>query len=297
MLKIGSHVGLSGEDMLLGAVKEALSYGATAMMIYTGAPQNTLRKPMTSFKIQEAYDYMDTNGFSKDNMIVHAPYIINLANPDPEKRAFAISFLSEEVRRTEALGVGQMVLHPGSAVGKDREEATKWIAEGLLQVFENTKSSKVKIALETMAGKGNEIGKTFEEIKAIMDLCAGHQRLSVCFDTCHVHDAGYDLKNHYDAIKKSFDDIVGLKHISVLHINDTKNEVGAHKDRHENIGFGYLGFDILNQIVHDPDFKDIVKILETPYVDDKAPYLEEINAFKTQTFNPNLKEIIHAKVR
>lgn len=297
MLKIGSHVGLSGDEMLLGAVKEALSYEATAMMIYTGAPQNTIRKPMSKFKIQEAYDYMEKHGFLKENIVVHAPYIINLANPDPEKRAFAVSFLSEEVRRTDALGVTQMVLHPGSAVGKDRDEATKWIAEGLLKVFENTPASQVKIALETMAGKGNEIGKTFEEIKAIMDLCQGHPRLSVCFDTCHVHDAGYDLKNNYDAIKKSFDDIIGLKHISVLHINDSKNEIGAHKDRHENIGFGYLGFDVLNQIVHDPVFKDIIKILETPYVDDKAPYFEEIQALKAQTFNPSLKEIIQEKVR
>lgn len=290
MLKIGSHVGLSSPDMYLGSIKEALSYDATAMMIYTGAPQNTRRRPMEDFQIEEAIQFMESHGFNPENVVVHAPYIMNLANPDAEKREFAVSFLTQEINRTHALGVNQIVLHPGSAVGKDRPQAIKWIAEGLNKVFDLTKDLDVKIALETMAGKGNEVGKTFEELKEIMDLCHGTKRLSVCFDTCHTHDAGYDIKDNFQSVKRQFDEIIGLERISVIHVNDSKNEKGAAKDRHENIGFGYIGFDALMQVIYDEDLKDIIKILETPYVEGNAPYKLEIEAIRKKTFNPNLKE-------
>jgi len=221
---------------------------------------------------------------------------INLANPDPEKRAFAISFLTEEVKRTDAMHVSQIVLHPGSAVGKDREEAIRWIAEGINQVISHTKGSHVKIALETMAGKGNEVGKTFEELKAIIDLILDQSRISVCFDTCHTHDAGYDVKENFDDVIQHFDQVVGKSYISVFHINDSKNPMGASKDRHENIGFGYLGFDALLKIIYHLDFTHIPKILETPYVDDKPPYLEEIKMIKTKMFDENLVESIKQKI-
>lgn len=295
MLKIGSHVSMSGDEMYLGSVKEALSYEATAFMIYTGAPQNTIRKKLSELKIKEAKDLMDSSGLSFENVVVHAPYIINLANPDPEKRNFAISFLTEEVKRTDQMHVSQIVLHPGSAVGKDREEAIKWIAEGINQVILNTKGSKVKIALETMAGKGNEVGKTFEELKSIIDLIHDQTRISVCFDTCHTHDAGYDVKDHFDDVIKHFDQVIGTSYISVFHINDSKNPMGASKDRHENVGFGYLGFDALLKVIYHPDFMHIPKILETPYVDDKPPYLEEIKMIKNRLFDDQLLEIIKQK--
>lgn len=291
-MKLGSHVGLSGNEMYLGAVKEALKYKATAMMVYTGAPQNTIRKPMSSFLIEEAHAYMLEHGFDKNNVIVHAPYIINLANPNIENRTFAISFLTNEVKRTAALGVKHMVLHPGSAVGKDREQAIRWISEGLLEILQQTHTLDVTIALETMAGKGNEVGKTFEELRDIIALCQHHPRITVCFDTCHTHDAGYDIKDNFTAVKKHFNDTIGLDRISVLHINDSKNEKGAAKDRHENIGFGFIGFDALTQIVHDPDFKDTIKILETPYVDGKEPYQLEIEAILKKEFNKDLKDIL-----
>lgn len=295
MLKIGSHVSMSGDEMYLGSVKEALSYEATAFMIYTGAPQNTIRKKLSELKIKEAKDLMDSSGLSFENVVVHAPYIINLANPDPEKRNFAISFLTEEVKRTDQMHVSQIVLHPGSAVGKDRDEAIRWIAEGINQVILNTKGSKVKIALETMAGKGNEVGKTFEELKSIIDLIHDQTRISVCFDTCHTHDAGYDVKDHFDDVIKHFDQVIGTSYISVFHINDSKNPMGASKDRHENIGFGYLGFDALLKVIYHPDFMHIPKILETPYVDDKPPYLEEIKMIKNRLFDNQLLEIIKQK--
>lgn len=291
-IKIGSHVSMSGDLMYLGSVEEALSYEANALMVYTGAPQNTIRKKIEDLKIKEAEKKMHEAQLSFDDVIVHAPYIINLANPDPVKRAFAIEFLTEEVKRTHAMHAKQIVLHPGSAVGGDRQQAILWIAEGINQVIDNTPKLPVKIALETMAGKGNEIGKTFEELKAIIDLISDSKRISVCFDTCHTHDAGYDIKHDFDGVIKHFDEVIGQSRISVFHINDTKNERGAAKDRHENFGFGHLGFDALIKVVYHKDFLDIPKILETPYVDKKPPYKEEIQMIKNQKFDPDLLEKI-----
>lgn len=292
MLKIGSHVSMSGNDMYLGSCVEALSYKANAMMIYTGAPQNTIRKKIEDLNIENAIAYMKAHEFSLENVVVHAPYIINLANPDPEKRAFAISFLTEEVKRTHAMGVKQIVLHPGSAVGKDRDQATKWISEGLNQVIANTPKMDVKIALETMAGKGNEMGKTFEELKAMIDLIDDKNRVSVCFDTCHTHDAGYDIKNDFEGVIKHFDKIVGKDYISVFHINDSKNIQGAAKDRHENLGYGYIGFESLLKVIYHKDFMHLPKILETPYIEGNPPYKKEIEMIKEKSFDDGWKETL-----
>lgn len=296
MVKIGSHVSMSGDDMYLGAVKEALSYKETAFMIYTGAPQNTRRRSLDKMKIEEALAYMEEVGIDpKTDVIVHAPYIMNLANPSEEKRQFAVDFLTQELIRSSAMQATQIVLHPGSAVGKDRPQAIKWIAEGLNQVIENTKDLTIKIALETMAGKGNEVGKTFEELKAIIDLVDDKSRVSVCFDTCHTHDAGYDIKHDFNGVIKHFDEVVGKSYISVFHVNDSKNEKGAAKDRHENFGFGYIGFDALLEVIYHPDFLQVPKILETPFIEKKAPYLEEIQMIRDKTFDPELKNKIIAK--
>lgn len=294
-IKIGSHVSMSGDLMYLGSIEEALSYDANALMVYTGAPQNTIRKKVEELKIHAAVELMKSKGLSFDNVIVHAPYIINLANPDPEKRKFAIGFLTEEVKRTHAMHAKQIVLHPGSAVGGDREQAILWIAEGVNQVILDTPNIPVKIALETMAGKGNEIGKTFEELKAIMNLIHDQNRVSICFDTCHTHDAGYDIKDDFDGVIKHFDEVVGKDRISVFHINDSKNPQGAAKDRHENFGFGYLGFDALLYVVYHKDFLDIPKILETPYVDEQPPYKEEIMMIRAKTFDPMLVDRLKEK--
>lgn len=290
MVIIGSHVSMKGDLMYSGSVLEALNYGSLAFMVYTGAPQNTIRKKLEDLKIDEASELMDNNNLDFKNVVVHAPYIVNLANPDSEKREFAVSFLTKEVERTTAMHVTQMVLHPGSAVGKDRPQAIKWIAEGLNEVISNTPNSNVRIALETMAGKGNEVGKTFEELAQIISLIDNKDRVSVCFDTCHVHDAGYDVKDNLESVLNEFDSIVGLDYISVIHVNDSKNIMGAAKDRHENIGFGHIGFDALIKVIYHDKFKDIPKILETPYVDGKPPYKHEIGMILSKTFNPNLQE-------
>ncbi len=303
MLKLGSHVSMNGEKMFLGSVEEALSFGETAFMIYTGAPQNTRRKAIDRMNIEAGKALMKEKGIDPQDVVVHAPYIMNLANPSEDKQDFAVEFLTEEVKRSAAMGVSQIVLHPGAHVKQGSEAAIKRIIKGLDKVFENTKNLDTLIALETMSGKGTEIGRNFEELKAIIDGVKDSHRLSVCFDTCHVHDAGYDIVNDFEGVLKSFDDIVGKERISVLHINDSKNERGASKDRHENIGFGFIGFELLNAIIHDERFAHIPKILETPYLpkteEDKkrvyAPYKEEIEMIKAQSFDPSLKEKIRAK--
>ena len=290
MLKIGSHVSLSGNEMYLGSVKEALSYKENCFMVYTGAPQNTIRKPMHLMRVKEALELMNNNNISSSDIVVHAPYIVNLASPDIEKREFAVSFLTEEVNRTAKMMAKQIVLHPGSATGKDVNEAIKWIAEGINKIHKNTADTSVIIALETMAGKGNEVGRSFEELKSIIDLVNDKTRISVCFDTCHTSDAGYDVKNDFDGVINEFDKIVGKEKITVFHINDSKNVLGAMKDRHANFGFGELGFDSLLKVIYHKDFLDIPKILETPYIEDKPPYKYEIEMIRSKVFNANLIE-------
>ncbi|QVK19174.1 deoxyribonuclease IV [Mycoplasmatota bacterium] len=289
MIKIGSHVNMSGNDMFLGSVKEALSYGANAFMIYTGAPQNTRRKALDKMKIKEAHVLLNENKIALDDIVVHAPYIMNLANPDPVKHQFAIDFLTSEINRTYALGIKQIVLHPGAHVGSGEKDAINRIIKGLNQVIENTFDKDVKIALETMAGKGTEVGKSFEELANIITGVTHNERLSVCFDTCHTHDYGYPVKENFEQVINDFDKIIGKNRISVFHINDSKNPSGARKDRHQNIGFGHIGFDSLNEIVHHPDFTKVPKILETPHIliEDKKslpPYLEEITNFRNKLF-------------
>ena len=289
-LKIGSHVSLTAPEMFLGSAKMALSLDENTFMVYTGAPQNTIRKSIDTYQINETLTYLNENQIDINDVVVHAPYIINLANPDEEKRDFAVRFLTEEVKRTAAMMIPQIVLHPGSAVGKDRKQAIKWIAEGINQVIENTNDANVKIALETMAGKGNEVGVTFEELAEIIKLINHEERISVCLDTCHINDAGYDLVNDLEGVLDHFDQVVGLNKITVIHLNDSKNPLNSRKDRHENIGFGTIGFETLLKIAYYPKFSNIPKILESPYVNDKPPYKLEIKMIKEKRFNPNLKK-------
>ena len=263
-------------------------------MIYTGAPQNTRRKDISELNIENGKRAMAEYGLS--NIVVHAPYIINIANTQkPYVFELGVEFLQKEIERTEAIGARDIVLHPGAHVGAGVDAGTQKIIEGLNEVLTN--DNNVRIALETMAGKGSEIGRTFEELARIIDGVHHNERLSVCFDTCHTSDAGYNIKEDFDGVLNEFDKIIGVERIKVLHINDSKNERGAGKDRHENIGFGHIGFDALNYIVHHEHFKDVPKILETPYVgedkkDKRPPYKHEIEAFLNQTFDPNMKEII-----
>lgn len=291
---LGSHVSMSGKKMLEGSAEEAHKFGESTFMIYTGAPQNTRRKPIEDLNITKGYEAMENYGLS--NIVVHAPYIINIANTEkPHVFNLGVEFLQNEIERTEAIGAKDIVLHPGSHVGAGAEVGIKKIIEGLNEVL--TQDNDVRIALETMAGKGSEIGRSFEELAQIIDGVHNNERLSVCFDTCHTNDAGYNVKEDFDGVINEFDKIIGIDRIKVLHVNDSKNPIGAHKDRHENIGFGHIGFDALNYVIHHETFKEIPKILETPYVGEdkknkKPPYKYEIDMIKNQQFDPNLKEKI-----
>ena len=297
---IGSHVSMSGKDMLLGSAKEAFSYGANVMMVYTGAPQNTRRKPIEELNAEIGKKFMTENGIKE--VVVHAPYIINLANTTKEGYIdFAIDFLKEELRRAEAVGATQVVLHPGSHVGAGVDVGLNQIIYGLNQVI--TKDQTVQIALETMAGKGTELARTFEELARIIDGVTYNEHLSVTLDTCHVHDAGYDIKNDLSGVLTQFDKTVGLDRIKVLHINDSKNPVGAHKDIHENFGFGEIGFDALMNVIQVPEFKNLPKILETPWikVEDKvqiAPYKKEIEMIRSGKFDSHwIEELLNQERR
>lgn len=287
-MKIGSHVSMSAPDYILGSVKEALSYNANALMLYTGAPQNTRRKPMNQLKIKEAFSLMEQNGIAKSSVIVHAPYIINLANCfKPETFELGVDFLKQEIERVKELEATVLVLHPGSHVKAGEEKGLEKIVEGLDLAMENI--GNVQIAIETMAGKGSEIGYDFHHIRYLIDHTKYSEHIKVCMDTCHLHDAGFDLSN-FDAVLDSFDKIVGLDRLVCMHINDSKNIRGAKKDRHANIGFGEIGFDVLNKIVHNPRVENVVKILETPFVNGHAPYKYEIEMLKENTFDSTLIE-------
>ncbi|MCL7747222.1 deoxyribonuclease IV [Halalkalibacter alkaliphilus] len=293
-VKLGSHVSMSGKKMLLGASEEAASYGSNTFMIYTGAPQNTRRKAIEELNIEAGLFHMKENGMT--DIVVHAPYIINIANTTkPETFELGVRFLRSEIERTEALGSKQIVLHPGAHVGAGTEAGIQKIIEGLNEVFEEKRD--VQIALETMAGKGSECGRTFEELASIIDGVTHNERLSVCFDTCHTHDAGYDIVSDFDGVLDSFDRIIGLARLKVLHINDSKNERGAAKDRHENIGFGHIGFKALHYIVHHPQLSEVPKILETPFVGEdkknkKAPYKHEIEMIRSGEFDEDVRSKI-----
>lgn len=287
MLIIGSHVGFKKDTQILGSLEEALSYGSTTFMFYTGAPQNTMRSPIDKEITKKAIDMMKDTGIDYSNVIVHAPYIINLANnSDPDKYQFSINFLKEEIGRCEELGIKYMVLHPGSHVGLGVDIGIDNIIKGLNQILTDT---DVTILLETMAGKGSEIGSNFHEIKKIIMGVKSKKNIGVCMDTCHMNDAGYDV-NDFDQLLNYFDEVVGLEFLKCIHINDSKNPVNSHKDRHENIGFGTIGFDSLIKIIYHEKLESIPKILETPYIEKYAPYKYEIDMIKNKKINEKFKD-------
>lgn len=295
-LIIGSHVSYTKEEGMLGSVKEALSYKENTFMFYTGAPQNTFRAKIDEDKVKKAKELMKENDIDINNVIIHAPYIINLANDkDKDKYNFAINFLKEELKRAKILGIKNIVLHPGSHVGLGVEKGIQNIINALNEVL---KEEGPTICLETMAGKGTEIGKTFEEINEIIKGIKNKEKIGVCLDTCHLNDSGYDITN-FDELLEKFGKIIGINKIKCIHINDSKNEKGTHKDRHENIGFGKLGFQNIINIIYNEKLKEVPKILETPYISmnggkDRTypPYKFEIEMIKNKKFNPNLLEDI-----
>ncbi len=293
MLIIGSHVSFS-TTQLMGSLKEALSYGANTFMFYTGAPTNTIRKPINNIFTTDAYEQMAENNINLNNIVCHAPYIVNLANrKDEDKFNFSVNFIKQEISRCEQLGINKLVLHPGSSVGIDKPIALQNIINGLNLILE--RATNVKILLETMAGKGSELGSTLEEIKYIIDGVTKQDNIGVCLDTCHLNDAGYNMEN-FEQFLDDFDKIIGIDKIGCIHINDSKNELSSHKDRHANIGFGTIGFENLKNIIYSQRLDNIPKILETPYIGDTddskerlyPPYKFEIAMLRNQEFDADV---------
>lgn len=282
-LIIGSHVSFNKDTQMIGSIEEALRYKANTFMFYTGAPQNTNRCDINNELLIKAKELLKNNNIDLNNIVVHAPYIINLANN--KNHDFNVSFLKQEIDRVEKLGIHLLVLHPGSHVGLGTSTGINNIVAALNETIDN--NSNVIICLETMAGKGTELGKTFEELKQIIDGVKCQEKVAVCLDTCHINDAGYNL-NNFDNILSKFDNIIGLEKLKVIHINDSKNLIGSHKDRHENIGYGTIGFDNLINIIYHEKLKGIPKILETPYIEKHAPYLYEIEMIRNKTYNDHL---------
>lgn len=285
MLILGCHVSYKKDSQLLGSLNEALGYGANTFMFYTGAPQNTSRYPIDDNLTVEAFKKMKEIGFDYSKVVVHAPYIVNLANDDEVKFNFAVQFLKDELKRCSQLGIKNVVLHPGSHVGIGIDAGICNIARGLNMILGDV---DVRILLETMAGKGSEVGSKLEEIKKIIDLVEDKKHIGVCIDTCHLSDAGYDLRD-FDSFLDKFDEVIGIENIGCVHVNDSKNDLGSHKDRHENIGFGKIGFATLMGVIYNKRLENIPKILETPYVDrEYPPYKFEIEMIKSKKFDEGL---------
>ena len=291
MLIIGSHVSFNKKDQLIGSVKEALSYNANTFMFYTGAPQNTNRASIDDSITLSALELMKENNIDLKNVVVHAPYIVNPANN--ANFDFNVNFLKQEIDRVESLGVTKLVLHPGSYVKLTHDEGIKNIIDTLNQVIR--KDMTVKILLETMSGKGTELGTNFDDLKYIIDNIEYSKNVGICLDTCHLNDAGYDIFK-FDEILDEVDSKIGLEKVGCIHINDSKNLKSSHKDRHENIGLGTIGYDALINVIYNKRLDNIPKILETPYVTNSdeskdkiyPPYKFEIEMIRNKKFNPNL---------
>ena len=293
---LGSHVTFSPKQ-LLSSVEEAIKFGSNTFMFYTGAPTNTIRKDIKEDYLSKAKELMKENNIDINNVICHAPYIINLGNKkNIEKYNFSIDFLKKEILRCEELGIKTLVLHPGNAVGITKEEGINNIINALQEVIKVSKT--VTIALETMSGKGTECGSNTEEITHMIN-SLDNDLIGICIDTCHISDSGYNIENFNEYLEELLSKIP-LSKIKCLHINDSKNEVGSHKDRHANLGFGTLGFDNILNVIYHEKLKDIPKILETPYIEKiegsnekiYPPYKQEIEMIKDKKFNPNILEDI-----
>lgn len=291
-LLLGSHVSYKAPGYLVDSVKESLSYGSNTMMVYTGPPQNTLRKEIEKSNVEEAHKLMKENGMFPEKVIVHAPYIINLASPKEDTYELAVSFLTKELKRVEQFGFKYLVLHPGSRLDLDLEVGIKKIIDGINKAFMSVKNDVI-ICLETMAGKGSEVGSRFEEIKAIIDGVDDKSRIGVCLDTCHVWESGIDITDPSKTLKL-FDEKIGLNYLYAIHLNGSKNLIGAHKDRHENIGYGPIPFQTILDWCYCKEIEEIPKILETPYYDVEnkslSPYGIEIDMIKNKKWYDFKKE-------
>ncbi len=267
MLKLGCHLSASGGNAAM--VKTARAIGANTFAFFTRNPRGSKAKKEDAADAARAVAMLEESGFGR--LVAHGAYTMNLCTADPEARAFAAEILQDDLRRMAALPGNYYNFHPGSHVGQGVEQGIDYIAAALRQALSH--GYPVTVLLETMAGKGSEIGGKFEELRAILD-AVGSDSLGVCLDTCHVYDGGYDIVHDLDGVLAEFDRVVGLNRLKALHLNDSKNPFASHKDRHECLGRGSLGLEAFRAIVNHPVLKDKPMILETP--NELPGYREEI---------------------
>ncbi len=283
-LILGSHVKMNKKNLyLIGCVEESIKYGSNAFMFFSSSPRNTKKREIENENINEFNKLIKKYKINKSNIFIHASYIINLANIiNPIIYKISKKMLESEIILAMKIGVKTLVLHPGSSLKQNRKNSIDSLINGLNDVLKS--EYDIKIAIETMSGKGSEIGINFSEIKYIIDNVKLKEKVGVCWDTCHLHDAGYDLTNNLDLIIKDFENLIGLEKLLLIHLNDSKNIINSHKDRHENIGYGKIGFDTLIKIAYHKKLENIPKILETPWNNGKSPYKDEIENIKNKIF-------------
>ena len=272
MFYIGCH--LSASDGFLAMGRTALSIGANTFQFFTRNPRGSKAKAIDPADVAAFLALAAENGFG--TLVAHAPYTINPCSKDEHTREFARMTLADDLKRMEHLPGNVYNFHPGSHTGQGMETGIAQIAETLNAIL--TPDIHTTVLLETMSGKGSEVGGRFEELREILDRCERPERLGVCLDTCHVHDAGYDLVNDLDGVLTEFDRVIGLSRLRALHINDSKNPCGAHKDRHEVIGGGYIGLEALRRVVWHPALTGLPMVLETP--NELSGYAAEIRLMR-----------------
>ncbi|MGL4183520.1 MAG: deoxyribonuclease IV [Metamycoplasmataceae bacterium] len=273
-IKLGSHTSFKNPKYLLGSFEEMESDGGNTLMIYLGAPQNSKRVDVEKYNLFELKEKLN-NSFNFDDLIVHGPYIVNLANLKNED--FNINFMINEINKMNYIGCKYLVIHPGSRLNLSIEEGLKNIIYSLKKIIEKTE--KVNILIETMAGKGTELCSKIEEIKFILEE-VNSKRLGICLDTCHLWDAGYNIKTDLNGFVKKLKEENLLTKVKVIHLNDSKNDLGSSKDRHENIGKGKIGLEALRNFLYCKEFENIPFILETPYINKQSPYKDEIKLLR-----------------
>lgn len=272
MLYIGCHLSASKGFLAMG--KQAVKLGANTFQFFTRNPRGGAAKAIDEKDIEAYLEFAEENGIG--TIVAHAPYTLNACAATPEIRKFARETMADDLRRMEYIPGNVYNFHPGSHVKQGVEAGIEYIAEMLNEIL--TKDMTTTVLLETMAGKGSEIGRTFEELKMIMDKVELSEKLGVCLDTCHIFDGGYDIVNDLDGVIKNFDEVIGLERLKAIHLNDSKNIMGSHKDRHEKIGEGNIGSEALIKVINHPAFTNLPINLETP--NELDGYAKEIEFLK-----------------
>lgn len=272
VLKIGCHLSSSDGYMAMG--EQIIEMGGNTFQFFTRNPRGGKAKPIDIDDMKKFNDFARDHGI--DFIIAHAPYTMNLCSADEGIRKFAFDLFKDDLERLQYIDKVYYNFHPGSHVNQGVEVGTKHIVEALNKLIKP--NYKTTILLETMAGKGSEIGRNFEEIKTIIDQVELNDHLGVCLDTCHVNDGGYDIVNHLDDVLKEFDRVIGLNRLKAIHLNDSMNQIGSHKDRHQKIGQGTLGIEAIVRIINHPLLRDLPFILETP--NDIEGYVKEITLLR-----------------